>query len=181
VPPGRSWPRRRPAPSRAEEGDQHAAECVAADLRGVPAGPVDGIGLAQLVSGDGLRQQAGGGGEVEAETGAAHRGEHQQLPDPGGPGQHQDGGQGLGGALRQLGRDDDPVAGQPVGHDPAEQQEGDHRQQRGGRHIAHVGACSADGQYRERDGDHGDARARDGNHVAGEQQPEIAAAQRARG
>jgi hypothetical protein len=57
---------------------------------------------------------------VEAEGEAACRGEHGELPDLGAAGEDQGRRGALGACLKRVRRDDDLLAGQPVGDDAAE-------------------------------------------------------------
>ena len=128
--------------------------------------------------GHGLRDDPGGGGEEERGRGAVHRCERGEVPDLSVAGDEQGGGHRLREAADDVRPDHHPVPRQPVGPDPADEQEHDQRDLARGEDQAEVGLRARQVEDGERERDRRDRAADEGDRPAGEEEAELALAER---
>ena len=150
-PEGRGVDRDRPA--GAGGGDDRAAERSADHVARVDHEPEERVRLLDHRRRHGLRDDPGRGGEEERGGGAVDGADCEQVPEPRVAGQQEGGEQALARAAEDAGGDHHLVARQPVGQDPADEQEHDLGRRAGGEDEAEVGRRAGQPENGEREGD----------------------------
>jgi hypothetical protein len=136
------------------------------------------VRLLEHAEGHGLRNDPGGGGEEEGRRGAVERAQRQQVPQLRVVRQEQERDEPLGRAAGEAGRDHHLVAREPVGPDPADEQEGDERRRSRREHEPEVALRAGQVDDREREGDRGHRVAEEGYGSAREEQAKLALGER---
>lgn len=168
----------RQPPPGTHQCDERGPARGADDAPGVQAQAEQGVGRAELADRHRLGDEGGRGGQAHRRDGAVEHAEHDQGRDGRRPRDHRHGDRGLSGCCRERGADEDHGAGEPVGEDAAEQQDGDVGEGARGDDESEVRRRARQVQHGEGQGDRSDGVAEDSGRAGGEEPAEGAVRER---